>query len=136
MITTDSAEVSALLDHVEVVVPCHHCGSTYTVPASLVRESQRVLAEGCSGSSLYECDASFYATLVEPGALDALANAWAVFCQSAATHGGTEIMITTGDSSSPDPNFDARALQRWDNEGGRPPPRRPDSPRQPSKATS
>lgn len=136
MITTDSDEVSALLDRVEVVVPCHHCGSTYTVPASLVRESQRLLAEGCSGSSLYECDASFYATLIEPDALDALARAWAGVCQSAATHGGTEIMIATGDASGPDYDFDARALQRWDNDGGRPPPRRPDSPREESRATS
>jgi hypothetical protein len=128
MITMDAAEVSALLDHVEVVVPCHQCGSTYAVPASLVRESQRLLAEGCSGTSLYECDASFYATLIEPDALDALARAWAVFCQSAATHGGTAITITTGDASGPDHDFDARAIQRWDDEGGRPPPRRPDSP--------
>ncbi len=117
MITTDTDEVSALLDRVEVVVPCDHCGSTYTVPASLVRESQRLLAEGCSGSSLYECDASFYATLIEPDALDALANAWAVFCESAATHGGTEIVIATGDAR------------------GRP-ATRPGSTREPSKATS
>ena len=128
MITMDTAEVTALLDHVEVVVPCHHCGSSYAVPASLVRESQRLLAEGCSGSSLYECEASFYATLIEPDALDALARALALFCHSAAGHGGTEIMITTGGARGPDHEFDARAIQRWDNEGGQPPPRHLDSP--------
>ena len=72
----------------------------------------------------------------EPDALDALTRAWTVFCASAATHGGTEVKITPGDASGPAPDFDARALQRWDNEGGRPAPRRPDSPREPSKATS
>ena len=53
-----------LLDHVQVTVPCPTCDESYTVPASVVRASQRVLAEGCTGTSSYECEASFYATLI------------------------------------------------------------------------
>lgn len=115
----DTHEVCALLEHVEVIVPCQSCGSTYAVPASVVRESQRMLEEGCSGSTLHECDASFYATLIDAAALDELACAWAAVCESATRHGGTEIMFATAGADGLD--VDARALQRWDNEGGRPP---------------
>ncbi len=93
MTPTDTTEVTTLFDHLAVVVPCRHCDSTFTVPASLVRESQRVLAKGCSGSTLHECDASFYATLIEPDALDALARAWSAFCRSATTHGGSDLVL-------------------------------------------
>ena len=60
----------------------------------------------------------------------------AVHCRSAATHGGTELMIRPRASSGPDRDFDTRAIQRWDNEGGRPPPHRAESAREPSKAAS
>jgi hypothetical protein len=113
-----------LLDHVEVVVACNTCDATYSVPASIVRESQRILAEGCSGSSLFECDASFYATLIEPEAIETLERAWANFRQSATGHGALGVVFHAGDRRAGDthdepPDQDTRAIRRWENEGGR-----------------
>jgi hypothetical protein len=82
-----------LLDDVDVVVPCNVCSGTYTVPASLVRDSQRLLACGCTGGSLYECTASYLANLVEPDALRELARAWSRFARSASTHGGVGVVV-------------------------------------------
>jgi hypothetical protein len=103
-----------LLAHLRVEVGCRTCDSTYEVPLDIVRDSQRVLAAGCSGASTYECDASFYAGLVEPAAIDNLARAWAAFVDSAESHGG--LTVTFGGD---DMDQDRRALERWENEGGR-----------------
>jgi hypothetical protein len=48
---------SDLLDHLELILPCNVCGTTYTIPASLVRDSQLAIAEGCSGSGAITCEA-------------------------------------------------------------------------------
>ena len=115
----DQKSTQDLLDHVEVVVACNTCDATYSVPASIVRESQRILAEGCSGSSLFECDASFYATLIEPEAIETLERAWANFRQSAAGHGALGVVFHAGDSHDEPSDQDTRAIRRWENEGGR-----------------
>jgi hypothetical protein len=120
----DQESTQDLLDHVEVVVACNTCDATYSVPASIVRESQRILAEGCSGSSLFECDASFYATLIEPEAIETLERAWANFRQSASGHGALRVLFHAGDRHASDthdepPDQDTRAIRRWENEGGR-----------------
>jgi hypothetical protein len=112
-----------LLDHVEVVVACNTCDATYSVLASIVRESQRILAEGCSGSSLFECDAAFYATLIEPEAIETLERAWANFRQSASGHGALGVVLHAGERHASDrddepPDQDTRATRRWENEGG------------------
>lgn len=112
------ASAPDLLDHVDVVVACNLCHSTYTVPASLVRTGQQILASGCTGGSLHECVASYYASLVEPEVLDALVAAWATFERSAGGHGGVGVVVRGAPrarSSDPDPS----ALERWENEGGR-----------------
>ena len=82
-----------LLEHVLVTVPCNVCDDSYTVPASVVRTSQELLADGCSGTSSYECDATYYATLVEHDAIESLTHAWADFCRSATTHGAVDVDV-------------------------------------------
>lgn len=104
-----------LLDHVQVTVPCPTCDESYTVPASVVRASQRVLAEGCTGTSSYECEASFYATLIDHDAIESLEHVWADFCRSATEHGAIDVAFDTDAAR----DLDGRALQRWENEGGR-----------------
>ncbi len=97
-----------LLEHVHVKVPCNVCDESYTVPASVVRTSQQLLAEGCSGTSRYECDAAFYATLIDHDAIESLEHVWADFCRSAAT-----------DDLDRREDLDRRALEQWETEGGR-----------------
>jgi hypothetical protein len=104
-----------LLDHVHVTVPCNSCDESYTVPASAVRASQRVLADGCSGTSSYECEASFYATLIDHDAIESLEHVWADFCRNATAHGAISVELDVAEG-----DLERRALQRWENEGGRP----------------
>lgn len=106
-----------LLDHVDVVVACNLCNSTYTVAASLVREGQQLLASGCTGGSLYECVASYYASLVEPQVLDGLVAAWSSFERSASGHGGVGVVVRGDPRLSREPDLDD--VERWENEGGR-----------------
>jgi hypothetical protein len=106
-----------LLDHVQVTVQCNSCDDSYAVPASAVRESQHVLAEGCTGTSSYECEASFYATLIDHDAIESLERVWTDFCRSATAHGATRVAFDTDPPVTGD--LDGRALQRWENEGGR-----------------
>jgi hypothetical protein len=115
--TNDESERD-LLSAIEIEVACNICNATYTVPASIVRESQRLLAEGCTGESLYECDASFLATLVEPAAIADLERAWASFQQNATAHGGMRVAVVANAASPRARDLDARAVQRWENEGG------------------
>ena len=119
MDTTSKEASGDLLSRIEVVVACHVCDSTYAVPASIVRESQRILAEGCTGESTFECDASFYATLIEPEAIAELERAWARFQDSATHHGGTRVALDRGRANASANDLDERAVQRWENEGGR-----------------
>lgn len=105
-----------LLDHLQVTVPCNTCNESYAVPASAVRESQRVLAEGCSGTSTYECEASFYATLIDHDAIESLERVWTDFCRSAASHGASNVTFDVGQAVAGD--LDHRALLRWEDEGG------------------
>jgi hypothetical protein len=114
-----------LLEHVHVKVPCNVCDESYTVPASVVRTSQHLLAEGCSGTSRYECDAAFYATLIDHDAIESLEHVWADFCRSAATHGGLGVSVDTSadhdrrDDRDRRVDLDRRALEQWETEGGR-----------------
>ena len=107
-----------LLARINVEVACSTCHSSYEVPAAVIRESQRVLAEGCSGTSLFECEASFYASLVEPQVIADLERAWTSFQRSATTHGGIAVALASS-AIREDGEFDALALARWENDGGR-----------------
>lgn len=115
----DQSRTEDLLSTIEIVVSCNICQSTYSVPASIVRDSQRILDEGCTGVSPYECDASFYATLIEPKVVAELERAWASFQRSAASHGGAGLHLRRGDADQREADVDADAVQRWENEGGR-----------------
>lgn len=115
-----------LLDHLHVKVPCNVCDESYTVPASVVRTSQQLLADGCSGTSSFECDAAFYATLIDHDAIESLQHVWAEFCRSAGTHGGLGVTVERDATGARRADEDRRSLQVWENEGGRcaQPPRR------------
>jgi hypothetical protein len=100
MASTSKESDADLLAHVEVVVACSVCDSSYSVPASVVRESQRLLAEDYCGESLFECDALYYATLIEAEAIADLERAWARFQESATSHGGMRIVVVGGENES------------------------------------
>ena len=111
---------SDLLSHVEVEVGCNTCQTSYSVPGALIRDSQRILAAGCTGTSLFECDASYYATLIEPEVIANLERAWASFQQSATSHGGIGVALVCSETNQEtNTQAIAPALQRWENEGGR-----------------
>jgi hypothetical protein len=119
MASTSNESNVDLLSQIEVVVACNICDSTYSVPASIVRESQRLLAEGYCGESRFECDALYYAMLIEAEAIADLERAWARFQKSATSHGGMSIAVVGTGPSIGATDLDERGCQRWENEGGR-----------------
>lgn len=119
-------QVVQILDHVAITVSCSTCSAEYGVPASVVLEGQRAIAPGCPGCSDYECEARYVATLVDPQALAALEAAWAAFEASVTSHGGvgaTLVALPTVTRPTPDEAAEgarrAKAVQRWEGEGGR-----------------
>ncbi len=110
-----------ILDDVDIIVQCNLCSASYPVRASLIRESQRMLAEGCTGSSAYECTASYLATLVDPDDLDELARAWRRFEERVTCRGGVGVTVRADAPSQARRHLDADvlALERGENEGGR-----------------
>lgn len=63
-----------ILKNIDVHVRCRQCGD-FHISAEVIANSQRLLAEGCPGSS-YECPPQLFATLLEPSALASLERAW------------------------------------------------------------
>jgi hypothetical protein len=118
MALTSKESDADLLSQVEVVVGCSLCDSTYSVPASIVRESQRLVAEDYCGESLFECDALYYATLIEPDAIADLERAWARFQKSATSHGGMRVVVGASGMNMGANELDEQTLQRWGNESG------------------
>jgi hypothetical protein len=108
-----------LLSQIKVVVACSVCGAPYSVPASIVRESQRLLAEDYCGESLFECDALFYATLIDAEAIADLERAWARFQKSATSHGGISVALVARGSETDASDRDECAPERWESEAGR-----------------
>jgi hypothetical protein len=114
-----------LLDHVELVVPCHRCEGSYTVLASAVLASQRVRATGCASNTGHESAPFHFAHLVEPEALASLEQAWRGFLISAVA-GGASCVMLHGDTRVEVPpktpvaalEFDADAVATWEDEGG------------------
>jgi hypothetical protein len=117
----DEESIQDLLDHVEVVIACDSCDSQHSVSVAIVRESQRILAEGCTGTSPFECDAAFYATLIEPEAIEALERAWVRFRQSANGAGALGIIFRGSELRVAPADVDARApsqhLHRHEHQG-------------------
>ena len=116
MMTTHSA--SDLLEHLQLVLPCNVCGTTYMIPASLVRDSQQAIADGCCGSGAITCDAEFYAGLLAPEAIAGLTRAWEAFRDSAEHLGGLGVALGETVMFVDPAEVDRLALQRWENEGG------------------
>ncbi len=114
-----------ILDHVAISVPCPSCSGEFNVPASVVLYGQSATTPVCPGCSDYECESRFVATLVEPQALAELEAAWASFEASVTSHGGAgvtlvNVPIAAGPSleQASARAWRAKALQRWENEGG------------------
>jgi hypothetical protein len=114
-----------ILDHVAIRVPCNVCSGELNVPASVVLEGLETMTPDCPGSSDYECESRFVATLADAQALKALQAAWAGFEASVRSHGGAGVMLV-GLPIAPGPTLPgaseriwrAKAIQRWENEGG------------------
>ena len=115
-----------ILDHVAIRIRCGVCSGEYSVPASVVLEGQRAIAPGCPGCSDYECEARFVATLADPQALAALQAAWATFEASATSLGAVGVTLAAVPAVARPTLEEAaertrrvKAIQRWENEGGR-----------------
>jgi hypothetical protein len=119
MATTRTESEPDLLSQIKVVVACEVCGTSYSVPASIVRESQRLLAEDYCSESLFECDALFYATLIDADAIADLERAWARFEESATSHGGTRIVVVASGPDVEAGGRDVRTPERSENEADR-----------------
>lgn len=81
------------LKNIQIEVPCPVCSDTYSVSAAVVRESQRLLVEGCPGTWTYECPPLYYATLAPAHALDHLAIALDELEEGAVRRGAKGIRV-------------------------------------------
>lgn len=91
------------------------------MPAALIAESQRIVAEGCPGSSLHECAPAFYATLIEPVALQSLVRAWEQLQRSARARGERAIFRErprVGVAVSVAPAVETDPIAWWEDDGG------------------
>lgn len=112
-----------LMSHLRVEVPCNACASSYFVSADLVHDSQRMLAEGCPGTSTYECPALYWATLLPARALGDLVSALDEVEKGALLSGARRVTLdyaTETERPTPAPDDDDRAaIARWEQDGGR-----------------
>jgi hypothetical protein len=108
--------VTDILKTVSVDVHCDRCGD-FTVGADVIAESQRLLAEGCPGSS-YECPPSLLATLLPQSVLESLESAWSELQR--ATRSPVR-QLSFDDSprvASANDRLDPRSISRWEDDGG------------------
>jgi len=113
--------MSGILESVELEIACEECGDPLCIPASVVRESQEMLQCSCPGSP-WECPAGYFASLVEPGALADLEDAWRRVHHSAQSAAANARMRALATASRP-PGLaaidrDAAAVRSWESEGG------------------
>ncbi len=116
----------SILDHLAITVPCGVCGGDFNVPVSVVAVGQEAIAPRCPGCSDYECEARFVAGLVDRRALADLQAAWDQFEANATSHGGRGVVLVAVPAVPPlglddarERRLRARALQRWETDGGR-----------------
>lgn len=108
-----------ILQQVEVEVRCVQCDESYRMPAALIAESQRMVREGCPGTSPHECAPAFYASLLEPVALEALVRAWERLQRSARARGDHAVLRERPRVGVTLPLArDTDALARWEDDGG------------------
>lgn len=105
-----------LLKHVAVEVHCDQCGD-FTVGADVIAESQRLLAQGCPGSS-YECPPTLFASLLEPSAVDALQRAWSALERTVRSPVREVSADALRIALAPNDKQDPRAVLRWEDDGG------------------
>ncbi len=112
-----------ILEHCYVDVHCGQCGE-FAVRADVIAESQRLLEQGCPGST-YECPPALLATLLERSALESLEQAWTTLASTA--HDPVQ-QVTLDDAlhvprqateGAPAPDEELRwDVSRWDDDGG------------------
>ncbi|MCZ7679342.1 MAG: hypothetical protein M5U28_11510 [Sandaracinaceae bacterium] len=110
-----------ILHQIDVEVRCVQCGESYRLPAALIAASQRMLEEGCPGTSSHECAPAFYASLIEPVPLQALVRAWEEVQRSARAYGERVVLR---ERPLVDVPFqvplvgEVDPLARWEDDGG------------------
>ncbi|HEU5073142.1 MAG TPA: hypothetical protein VFU02_03200 [Polyangiaceae bacterium] len=106
-----------ILKNLAVDVHCDQCGD-FTVGADVIADSQRMLADGCPGSS-HECPPTLLATLLPQAALQSLEKAWRDL-ESAARRPVRQITIEESSQipTRPADQVDPRIISRWEDDGG------------------
>lgn len=87
-----------ILDRVFLVVHCEGCKGTYEVSARVARSAETMLHEGCPVQNVRNCPELYYASLVDPDALDELARAWAHVEATARSHGSNVLLRPESES--------------------------------------
>lgn len=114
-----------LMRHLQVDVSCPECTEAYPVSVETVRECQRLVCEGCPGTSSYECPARYFAGLLAPAAVARLVEALQGLEDDARLHGGRRVRIAlpppelkTAASALRETEALEAAIVGWENEGG------------------
>jgi hypothetical protein len=107
-----------ILKDVDIHLDCSQCEASFDISAAVVAQSQELLEHGCPGSS-YECPATVFSQLVDPGALRALVDAWRQVEQSAQGRAdGVVLRVHPTLKAGEAPEGKPSAIDRWENEGG------------------
>ena len=87
-----------ILDLVCLVVPCAACGGTAEISARVVRDSEKMLHEGCPVQNPRNCPEVYYSSLIDSNALDELCTAWSRLEASARAHGSEAVVRPSGET--------------------------------------
>lgn len=110
-----------ILETLSVNVHCDQCGD-FSIGANLIAESQRMLAEGCPGSS-HECPPTLFATLLPRSTLEALEKAWNDLERAVRSPVRQVTIEEPCQVSTPgDGTLDSHTISRWEDDGGYVPP--------------
>lgn len=89
-----------ILDHVFLVAHCEGCKGSYEVSARVARSAETMLHEGCPVQNERNCPERYYASLIDPGAVDELARAWA-HVEATARSRGSDVLLRSESESVP-----------------------------------
>ena len=87
-----------ILDHVYLVAHCEDCKEATEVSARIARNAETMLHEGCPVQNERNCPERYYASLIDPAALDELARAWA-HVEASARSRGSDVLLRSEPSA-------------------------------------